>query len=187
MAAAYFNLSFITNTGHTDVQYDFASCFNYIEYILENNFLFWQENPLLTRPSYSTYHPILHFLLAAGEMRLATVLETEMLNAELPAMGAGANMQLAAEATQVCFCFYMLWYYFWPENFAFLPAFPGGIPRRAGFYLFLPGVQRHRGIFNNDCLLLPLQAGTVYYSLLYYRDGGRKIWHVSCCLPPRQR
>ena len=98
LAAAYFNLSFITNTGHTDVQYDFASCFNYIEYILENNFLFWQENPLLTRPSYSTYHPILHFLLAAGEMRLATVLETEMLNAELPAMGAGANMLLAAEA-----------------------------------------------------------------------------------------
>lgn len=43
LTAAYFNLSFITNTGHTDVQYDFASCFNYIEYILENNFLFWQE------------------------------------------------------------------------------------------------------------------------------------------------
>lgn len=187
MAAAYFNLSFITNTGHTDVQYDFASCFNYIEYILENNFLFWQENPLLTRPSYSTYHPILHFLLAAGEMRLATVLETGMLNAELPAMGAGANMQLAAEATQVCFAPICCGIIFWPENFAFLPAFPGGIPRRAGFYLLLPGVQRHRGIFNNDCLLLPLQAGTVYYSLLYYRDGGRKIWHVSCCLPPRQR
>lgn len=32
-------------------------------------------------------------------------------NAEL-GVGAGANMLLAAEAAQVCFCFYMLWYYF---------------------------------------------------------------------------
>ena len=175
LAAAYFNLSFITNTGHTDVQYDFASCFNYIEYILENNFLFWQENPLLTRPSYSTYHPILHFLLAAGEMRLATVLETEMLNAELPAMGAGANMQLAAEATQVCFCFYMLWYYFLAGKILRFfrlsrAAYLGGL----AFICFFPAYNAIAGFFNNDCLLLPLQAGTVYYSLLYYRDGGRK-------------
>lgn len=175
LAAAYFNLSFITNTGHTDVQYDFASCFNYIEYILENNFLFWQENPLLTRPSYSTYHPILHFLLAAGEMRLATVLETGMLNAELPAMGAGANMQLAAEATQVCFCFYMLWYYFLAGKILRFfrlsrAAYLGGLT----FICFFPAYNAIAGFFNNDCLLLPLQAGTVYYSLLYYRDGGRK-------------
>ena len=175
LAAAYFNLSFITNTGHTDVQYDFASCFNYIEYILENNFLFWQENPLLTRPSYSTYHPILHFLLAAGEMRLATVLETGMLNAELPAMGAGANMQLAAEATQVCFCFYMLWYYFLAGKILRFfrlsrAAYLGGL----AFICFFPAYNAIAGFFNNDCLLLPLQAGTVYYSLLYYRDGGRK-------------
>lgn len=175
LAAAYFNLSFITNTGHTDVQYDFASCFNYIEYILENNFLFWKENPLLTRPSYSTYHPILHFLLAAGEMRLATVLETGMLNAELPAMGAGANMQLAAEATQVCFCFYMLWYYFLAGKILRFfrlsrAAYLGGL----AFICFFPAYNAIAGFFNNDCLLLPLQAGTVYYSLLYYRDGGRK-------------
>lgn len=175
LAAAYFNLSFITNTGHTDVQYDFASCFNYIEYILENNFLFWQENPLLTRPSYSTYHPILHFLLAAGEMRLATVLETGMLNAELPAMDAGANMQLAAEATQVCFCFYMLWYYFLAGKILRFfrlsrAAYLGGL----AFICFFPAYNAIAGFFNNDCLLLPLQAGTVYYSLLYYRDGGRK-------------
>ena len=175
LTAAYFNLSFITNTGHTDVQYDFASCFNYIEYILENNFLFWQENPLLTRPSYSTYHPILHFLLAAGEMRLATVLETGMLNAELPAMGAGANMQLAAEATQVCFCFYMLWYYFLAGKILRFfrlsrAAYLGGL----AFICFFPAYNAIAGFFNNDCLLLPLQAGTVYYSLLYYRDGGRK-------------
>ena len=175
LAAAYFNLSFITNTGHTDVQYDFASCFNYIEYILENNFLFWKENPLLTRPSYSTYHPILHFLLAAGEMRLATVLETGMLNAELPAMGAGANMQLAAEATQVCFCFYMLWYYFLAGKILRFfrlsrAAYLGGL----AFICFFPAYNAIAGFFNNDCLLLPLQAGT------YYRDGGRK--NLACIL-----
>lgn len=175
LAAAYFNLSFITNTGHTDVQYDFASCFNYIEYILENNFLFWQENPLLTRPSYSTYHPILHFLLAAGEMRLATVLETGMLNAELPAMDAGANMQLAAEATQVCFCFYMLWYYFLAGKILrFFRLSRAAYLVGLAFICFFPAYNAIAGFFNNDCLLLPLQAGTVYYSLLYYRDGGRK-------------
>ena len=40
-------------------------------------------------------------------------------------MGAGANMQLAAEATQVCFCFYMLWYYFLAGKFCVSSGFPG--------------------------------------------------------------
>lgn len=161
LTAAFFNLSFITNTGHTDVQYDFASCFNYIEYILDNNFLFWQENPLLTRPSYSTYHPILHFLLAAAEIKLALV--------------SGANMNQAAEAVQVCFCFYMLWYYFLVARilrlFKFKPASHfGGL----AFVCFFPTYNAIAGFFNNDCLLLPFQAGTVYYSLLYSRNGEQR-------------
>ena len=183
LTAAYFNLSFITNTGHTDVQYDFASCYNYIEYILENDFLFWRENPLLTRPSYSTYHPILHFLLAAGEMRLATVLGAGMLNAGIGAdagagimvSGAGANMLLAAEAAQVCFCFYMLWYYFLAGKILrFFRLRTAVYCGALAFVCFFPAYNAIAGFFNNDCLLLPLQAGTVYYSLLYYRDGGRK-------------
>lgn len=183
LTAAYFNLSFITNTGHTDVQYDFASCYNYIEYILENDFLFWRENPLLTRPSYSTYHPILHFLLAAGEMRLATVLGAGMLNegigadagAGIMVSGAGANMLLAAEAAQVCFCFYMLWYYFLAGKILrFFRLRTAVYCGALAFVCFFPAYNAIAGFFNNDCLLLPLQAGTVYYSLLYYRDGGRK-------------
>lgn len=194
LTAAYFNLSFITNTGHTDVQYDFASCYNYIEYILENDFLFWRENPLLTRPSYSTYHPILHFLLAAGEMRLATVLGAGMLNAGIGAdagagimvsgagiqnaelgVGAGANILLAAEAAQVCFCFYMLWYYFLAGKILrFFRLRTAVYCGALAFICFFPAYNAIAGFFNNDCLLLPLQAGTVYYSLLYYRDGGRK-------------
>ncbi len=194
LTAAYFNLSFITNTGHTDVQYDFASCYNYIEYILENDFLFWRENPLLTRPSYSTYHPILHFLLAAGEMRLATVLGAEILNAGIGAdtgagimvsgagiqnaelgVGAGANILLAAEAAQVCFCFYMLWYYFLAGKILrFFRLRTAVYCGALAFVCFFPAYNAIAGFFNNDCLLLPLQAGTVYYSLLYYRDGGRK-------------
>lgn len=194
LTAAYFNLSFITNTGHTDVQYDFASCYNYIEYILENDFLFWRENPLLTRPSYSTYHPILHFLLAAGEMRLATVLGAGMLNAGIGAdagagimvsgasiqnaelgVGVGANILLAAEAAQVCFCFYMLWYYFLAGKILrFFRLRTAVYCGALAFICFFPAYNAIAGFFNNDCLLLPLQAGTVYYSLLYYRDGGRK-------------
>ena len=165
LAAGFFNLSLITNTAHTDIQYDFASCFNYIEYILENNFLFWNENPLLNRPSYSAYHPILHFLLAAGEIRLA--------------QAAGADMRTAAEAAQVCFCFYMLWYYFLAGRILRLCGLTGSVRRAAlAFVCFFPAYNAIAGFFNNDCLLLPLQAGTVYYALLYYHNGGRKnlLW-----------
>ncbi len=166
-AAGFFNLSFITNTSHTDVQYDFISCYNYIEYILDNNFLFWHENPLLTRPSYSSYHPILHFFLAAGIMRTGILIS--------------GNAVLAAEAAQTAFCFYMLWYYVLAAKilrFFKLKA----VAELAGlaFLCFFPAYNAIAGFFNNDCLLLPLQAGTVYYSLLYWRDGGRKnlafIW-----------
>ena len=163
-AAAFFNLSFITNTGHTDVQYDFASCFNYIEYILENNFLFWQENPLLARPSYSTYHPILHFWLAAAAMRAALL--------------AGADMAQAAEAAQVLFCAYMMWFYLISARILRLFRLPPAL-RLGGLALIclFPAYNAIAGYFNNDCLLLPLQAGTIYYSLLYCRDGGRKnLW-----------
>ena len=159
--AAFFNLSFVTNTGLQDVQHDFASCFNYIEYVLENNFLFWQENPLLSRPSYSSYHPVLHFFLAAIYFKCGMFL--------------GASKDMAAEAAQVMFCFYMFLYYLFSARIlerlnlkrsAYL----------AGLCLicFFPSYNSIAGFFNNDCLLLPLQAGAVYFALCYYQDGGKK-------------
>lgn len=165
--AAFCNLSIITNTVHTDIQYDFASCFNYIEYILENNFLFWRENPLLTRPSYSTYHPILHFLAAAGLIRIVQFFT--------------ANATAAAEAAQVLFCSYMLWYYFIAARILRLLNIRGGAYLAAlAFIAFFPIYNAIAGFFNNDALLLPLQAGTLYYALLYYQNGGQKnllfIW-----------
>lgn len=165
--AAFFNLLFITNTAYTDVQYDFASCYNYIEYILENNFMFWKENPLLTRPSYSTYHPILHFFLASGIIRIAQFFT--------------ANSTAAAEAVQVLFCSYMLWYYIIAAKILrLLNAKKFVYCAGLAFICFFPMYNAIAGFFNNDCLLLPLQAGAVYYALLYYRDGGRKnlfyIW-----------
>lgn len=160
-SAFFFNLSLISNTSHTDIQYDFASCFNYIEYILDNNFLFWNENPLLTRPSYSTYHPILHFFLAAAEIRF-TLIFTD-------------NMQIAAETAQVAFCCYMLWYYLICNKILRLFKLQP-LPYFCGLLLviFFPAYNAISGFFNNDCLLLPLQAGTIYYSLLYYQNGERK-------------
>ncbi|MCM1324588.1 MAG: glycosyltransferase family 39 protein [Acetobacter sp.] len=165
--AAFFNLSIISNTAYTNIQYDFASCFNYIEYILENNFMFWQENPLLTRPSYSTYHPILHFFLAAGIIRIVQFFTI--------------NTIAAVETAQVLFCSYMLWYYFIAARILRLldihsRAYLAGV----AFIVFFPAYNAIAGFFNNDCLLLPLQAGAVYYALCYYKDGGQKnliyIW-----------
>ncbi len=159
--AAFFNLAFITNTAHTDVQYDFASCYNYIEYILENNFLFWNENPLLTRPSYSAYHPILHFFLAAGSIRIVQLFTD--------------NTTAAAETAQVLFCCYMLWYYLIAARILRVLNV-GGLVFGVALALvcFFPTYNAIAGFFNNDCLLLPLQAGAVYYALLYYQNGGRK-------------
>ena len=159
--AAFFNLAFITNTRINDVQYDFSSCYNYIEYILENNFMFWHENPLLTRPSYSAYHPILHFFTAAGVIRLG-----ELLN---------VSKEFASEAVQVLFVGYMMWYgllcakilsLFKLNRFSF-----GAL---LAFVVCFPVYHAIAGFFNNDCLLLPLQAGVIYYSLLYYYNGGKK-------------
>lgn len=210
LTAAYFNLSFITNTGHTDVQYDFASCYNYIEYILENDFLFWRENPLLTRPSYSTYHPILHFLLAAGEMRLATVLGAGMLNAGIgadvgdgaamlaagadalaagmPEMGTGANMQPAAEAAQVCFCFYMLWYYFLAGKILRFFRLRTAVYYGAlAFVCFFPAYNAIAGFSTTTacCCRYRLERFITPCSITVMAGG--KIWRLSCCLPPRRR
>lgn len=159
--AAFFNLSFITNTAYSDVQYDFASCYNYIEYILDNNFLFWRENPILTRPSYSAYHPILHFFSAAGIIRVVQMFTD--------------NVTAAAETAQVLFCFYMLWYYLIAVRILqILKVHGGAFTAGAAFVCFFPIYNAIAGFFNNDCLLLPLQAGAVYYALLYYQAGGRK-------------
>ncbi|MBO5442146.1 MAG: glycosyltransferase family 39 protein [Alphaproteobacteria bacterium] len=160
-AAAFFNLSFVTNTGIGDVQYDFASCFNYIEYILENDFLFWRENPLLTRPGYSSYHPILHFFLAAGYIKCGMLF--------------GLSKDMAAEAAQVVFCFYMLGYYLLAAKILERlnlgrAAYLAGL----SLVIFFPAYNAIAGFFNNDCLLLALQAGVFYFALCYYQDGERK-------------
>jgi len=159
--AAFFNLSFITNTHIGDVQYDFASCYNYIEYIMENDFKFWQENPLLTRPSYSTYHPILHFFLAATAIRFGEFF--------------GFTKDVASEAAQIWFVFYMMWYgiicakilaMFTTDKRIYLPCL--------AVVVFFPTYRAITGFFNNDCLLLALQAGVIYYSLCYYQNGGKR-------------
>lgn len=161
VAAFYFNLSFITNTAYSDVQYDFASCYNYIEYIMENNFMFWRENPLLSRPSYSSYHPILHFFITSLAIKGALAFD--------PPKG------IALETAQVFISFFMLWYYITAAKILRLLE----VKKRAylislSFISFFPAYNAMAGFFNNDCLLLPLQAGTVYYSLLYFKHGGRK-------------
>ena len=165
--AAFFHLSFITNTSISDVQHDFASCYNYFEYILENNFLFWHENPLLTRPSYSAYHPILHFFLAAIIIKTGSFFNS--------------NITAVNEALQILFVSYMMWYgliaqrilkFFSFSNIIFLSLL--------AFVVFFPEYNAISGFINNDCLLLPLQAGALYYALLYTDSGERKnlyyIW-----------
>lgn len=161
------NLSFVTNTEINWVQYDFLSCYNYIEYIRENNFMFWQENPLLTRPSYSTYHPILHYLLAT-----LAVVSGEALQ---------ASHNAANEAMQVLLVGYMMGYYV--LSYRILRLLPLSSTVRLVLLTFIclfPSYNAISGLINNDCLLLPLQAGAVYYALLYYFYGGRKnlffIW-----------
>lgn len=124
-AAAFFNLSFVTNTGIGDVQYDFASCFNYIEYILENDFLFWRENPLLTRPSYSAYHPILHFFLAAGYLKYGMFL--------------GLSQNMAAEAAQVLFL-YVRVLPVGSQNFSTVKSWANGLFGRTWFRDIFSGI-----------------------------------------------
>lgn len=160
-SAAFFNLSFITNTHIGDVQYDFASCYNYIEYILENHFKFWHENPLISRPSYSSYHPILHFFLAAVAIH----------GGELLSFSKAA----ASEAAQVLFVTYMLLFGLISArilnlfNLSSVSYFSS-----LTLVVFFPTYNAISGFFNNDCLLLPLQAALIYYSLLYTQNGGYK-------------
>jgi len=159
--ASFFNLCFITNTHIGDVQYDFASCFNYIEYIMEDNFKFWQENPLLTRPSYSAYHPILHFFLTALAIRSGEWLSF--------------SKDVASEASQIVIVSYMLWYGLIVSRILNLFNLSRGIYfSTLAMVVFFPTYNAISGFFNNDCLLLPLQAGIVYYSLTYLKDGCKK-------------
>ncbi len=165
--AAFFHLSFVTNTTISDVQHDFASCYNYFEYILENNFLFWHENPLLTRPSYSTYHPILHFFIAAIFMRLGNFFVSHQNNIN--------------EALQILFVCYMMWYGLIAARILKLFNFSNSIfISLLAFVVFFPEYNAISGFINNDCLLLPLQAVALYYALLYSKDGSKKklcyIW-----------
>ena len=165
--AAFANLSFITNTDIGAVQYDFLSCYNYIEYVMENHLMFWHENPLLTRPSYSAYHPILHYLLAGF--------------AVITGEAIGATKAAANEALQVIITGYMLWYYVLCYKILELCPFKSAIKLvLLAFIALFPVYNAVAGFINNDCLLLPLQAGAIYYTLLYYINGGRKnlffIW-----------
>ena len=165
--AAFANLSFITNTDIGAVQYDFLSCYNYIEYVMENHLMFWQENPLLTRPSYSTYHPILHYLIAG-----LAVITGEAF---------GATRAAANEALQVLTVGYMLWYYVICYKILELLFFKPTVKLvLLAFIVLFPAYNAIAGFINNDCLLLPLMAGSIYHTLRYYFDGKKKelfyIW-----------
>lgn len=159
--AIFFNLSFISNSKIMEVQYDFPSCYNYIEYILENNFLFWQENPLLSRPSYSTYHPILHFFLAAIGIKLGTFLTN--------------SVEAANEGLQIFTLSYMLWYYIISSKILKLLNINGILYRVSLLFIsFFPIYNAISGFINNDALLLPLQAMVIYYSLLYLKTNKKE-------------
>ena len=164
---AFSNLSFITNTEIGAVQYDFLSCYNYIEYVMENHLMFWHENPLLTRPSYSTYHPILHYLIAG-----LAVMTGEAL---------GTTRAAANEALQVLTVGYMLWYYVICYKILELLFFKPTVKLvLLAFIVLFPAYNAIAGFINNDCLLLPLMAGSIYHTLRYYFDGKKKelfyIW-----------
>ncbi len=159
--AFMFNLNFISNTNISDVQYDFASCYNYIEYILDNNFMFWNENPLLTRPSYSAYHPILHFFIGAIAIKFASFLSF--------------SINASSEAMQIVFVFYMLWYYIICSKILKIIGLSGIIySAMLSFVSMFPLYNAIGGFVNNDALLLPMCASVIYYSLLYHINGDRK-------------
>lgn len=167
IGVAFFHLDIISHTNIEQVQYDFFSCFKYIEFILSNNFLFWQEIPLINTATYSSYHPILHFLLAAVGIHLG-----ELLN---------FSTRDASEAFQVIIVSYMTWYglisakilsLFKLSRLSYLSLL--------GFIVCFPAYNAISGYFNNDCLLLPLQAGMIYYTLLYSQNGGKYNLIMIC-------
>ena len=162
--AVFFNLNFISITGFDWVQYDILSCYNYIEYIIENNFMFWNENPLLTRPSYSAYHPILHFFIAGLGVKLAHVIS--------------GNIEVANEVVQVVFLFYMFTFYIFANRIIALFNFDKLVHLTVlAFICFFPIFNAMSGYFNNDGLLLALQCMSIYYALMYYKNSERKhLW-----------
>ena len=164
LGAVFFNLNFISTTLFNWVQYDILSCYNYIEYIIDNNFMFWRENPLLSRPSYSAYHPILHFFIAGIGLKLAHV--------------ASGDINVANEVVQVLFVFYMFAFYIFANRIIEMFKFDKLVHLSVlGVVCFFPIFNAMAGYFNNDGLLLMLQCASVYYALMYYRDGARKdLW-----------
>ena len=164
LAAIFFNLNFVSTTWFNWVQYDILSCYNYIEYIIDNNFMFWRENPLLSRPSYSAYHPILHFFIAGIGLKLAHV--------------ASGDIVVANEVVQVLFVFYMFAFYIFANRIIEMFKFDKLVHLCVlGLVCFFPIFNAMAGYFNNDGLLLMLQSASVYYALMYYRDGKRKhLW-----------
>ena len=161
LIAFIFNLSFVSNTAISDVSYDFASCYNYMEYILENKFMFFKENPLLTRPSYSSYHPILQFFIGALVLNIGDAITN--------------NRAIANEALQVISCSYMLIYYITANKILEFFNFDKKTHLAIlAFICFFPTYNAIAGFINNDTLLLPLQALVIHFSLSYYQNGGMK-------------
>jgi 4-amino-4-deoxy-L-arabinose transferase-like glycosyltransferase len=167
LSAVFFNLNFISTTGFNWVQYDILSCYNYIEYIIENNFMFWRENPLLTRPSYSAYHPILHFFVAGIGLKLAHIISD--------------NIEVANEVVQVVFLYYIFAFYIYANRIIEMFKFNRIVHLIVLVMVcFFPIFNAMAGYFNNDGLLLMLQSASVYYALMYYRDGCKKhLWLMA--------
>ena len=170
LGAVFFNLNFISTTWFNWVQYDILSCYNYIEYIIENNFMFWRENPLISRPSYSAYHPILHFFIAGIGLKLAHI--------------ASGDINVANEVVQVLFVFYMFAFYIFANRIIEMFKFDKLVHLSVlALVCFFPIFNAMAGYFNNDGLLLALQCMSVYYALMYYRDGEKKdLWKLVACV-----
>ena len=170
LGAVFFNLNFISTTWWNWVQYDILSCYNYIEYIIDNNFMFWRENPLISRPSYSAYHPILHFFVAGLGIKSAEVLS--------------GSIEVAKEVVQILFCFYLFAFYVYANRIIALFGFDKLVHLSVlALVCFFPIFNAMAGYFNNDGLLLALQGASVYYALAYYMEEKKSdLWKLVACV-----
>lgn len=161
LVALFFNLSFITNTSIRDVQYDFPSCYNYIEYIVENNFMFWNENPLISRPSYSSYHPILHFFIAGIWLKFGFFISS--------------SVDASNEAMQILFLSYLFLFYVISSKILKNLNINGlNYIVLLVFITFFPIFNAIGGYVNNDMLLIVFQAFVILNSILYYKTDKQK-------------
>ena len=131
--------------------------------------MFWNENPLHTRPSYSSYHPILHFFIA-GLVRKFGIITT-------------LSNEASDEAMQVIFLSYMFLFYVVSAKILKTLNVNGiSYVALVSFIAFFPIFNALGGYINNDALLLPLQALVILNSILYFKtDTSKYLYYIAIC------